>query len=423
MFRLLTVSTLLLFVLIAGTASPASAKYASIVVDAKTGRILHSVNESTKNYPASLTKIMTLFMTFEAIRDGRLKLDQMLPVSRVASGRSPSKLYLKRGDRISVEDAISALVTKSANDVATVLAEAMGQTERKFARLMTKRAHELGMKDTTFRNASGLPHRGQLSTALDMAILARTLLQEFPREYRYFAQKSFTWDGKTHKNHNKLLESYPGADGIKTGYIRAAGFNLVASAKRNGVRVIAVLFGGKSPKKRNAQVAKLMDRGFETLSSALVASKGVKKDTGVATRLIPPAAAATLDRSRDPASTKSGPVKVAALPKQTASVAAAAAPTVRRPAQLNSWAVQVGAYNRYAPAHFAVSRAARAVPSLLGSQFAIVKQKSSRRRGPDIYKARLLVQTESRARQSCNALKRRNIDCMVIWMGPADANS
>lgn len=421
MFRLLTVSTFLIFALIAGMTTPATAKYASIVVDAKTGRILHSVNENTKNYPASLTKIMTLYMTFEAIKDGKLKLDQMLPVSRVAAGRSPSKLYLKRGDKISVEDAISALVTKSANDVATVLAEAMGQTERKFARLMTKRANELGMKNTTFRNASGLPHRGQLSTALDMAVLARALLRDFPREYHYFAQKSFTWDGKTHKNHNKLLETYPGADGIKTGYIRASGFNLVASAKRNGVRVIAVLFGGKSPNKRNAQVARLMDLGFKTMSGALIASNGVKEDTGVAARLISPAAAATLDRESVPAPKKSKPIRVAALPKQTASIAPAQ--TIRRPAQLNSWAVQVGAYNRYAPAHFAVSRAARAVPSLLGSKFAIVKQKSSRRRGPDIYKARLLVQTESRARQSCNALKRRKIDCMVIWMGPADANS
>ena len=184
MFRLLTVPTLLIFALFVGMAAPATAKYASIVVDAKTGRILHSVNETTKNYPASLTKIMTLYMTFEAIREGKLKLDQMLPVSRVAAGRSPSKLHLKRGDKISVEDAISALVTKSANDVATVLAEAIGQTERKFARLMTERANALGMKDTTFRNASGLPHRGQLSTALDMAILARALLQDFPREYQ-----------------------------------------------------------------------------------------------------------------------------------------------------------------------------------------------------------------------------------------------
>jgi D-alanyl-D-alanine carboxypeptidase len=423
LFRLLTVPTLLIFALVAGMATPATAKYASIVVDAKTGRILHSVNETTKNYPASLTKIMTLYMTFEAIRDGKLKLDQMLPVSRVAAGRSPSKLYLKRGDKISVEDAISALVTKSANDVATVLAEAMGQTERKFARLMTERANALGMKDTTFRNASGLPHRGQLSTALDMAILARALLQDFPREYRYFAQKSFTWDGKTHKNHNKLLETYQGADGIKTGYIRAAGFNLVASAKRNGVRVIAVLFGGKTPKKRNAQVAKLMDEGFRTLSGALIASNEVKEDAVMAARLISPAAAAMLDKRSVPAPAQTKPIKVAALPKQTASLAPAGGQTIRRPAQLNSWAVQVGAYNRYAPAHFAVSRAARAVPSLLGSKFAIVKQKSSRSRGPDIYKARLLVQTESRARQSCDALKRRKIDCMVIWMGPADANS
>jgi len=192
LFRLLVVLIFGFTVFVSG-ANPASARYASIVVEAKTGLILHSVNAETKNYPASLTKIMTLFMTFEALKKRTLRLKQKLPVSRVAEGRSPSKLGLRRGQTITVENTIKALVTKSANDVATVLAEAMGGTERKFARMMTKRARALGMKDTTFKNASGLPNRGQLSTARDMAILGRAVLSGHPKMYRHFSREGFTY--------------------------------------------------------------------------------------------------------------------------------------------------------------------------------------------------------------------------------------
>ena len=406
MFRLLILLGLLLgsFSALPGAAQ---ARYAAIVVDADTGRILHAENAETELYPASLTKIMTIFMTFEAVREGSLKLDQRLPVSRVAAGRAPSKLGLKMGETISVEDAISALVTKSANDVATVLAEAIGGTERKFARLMTERARELGMKDTTFQNASGLPNRGQLSTATDMAVLARAVLARFPREYRYFSQRSFAWRGASHKNHNKLLDSYDGVDGIKTGYISASGFNLVASAKRNDVRIIAVMFGGKTSKARNDRVAALLDIGF-TQTAKLAA----RPEKSIAARssgswLIPQANAAVMDRAPAP------------VAKAAPAIRTTSRPTTDRPANLNSWAIQVGAFNRYAPAHLAVTKAARAVPDLLGSKFAIVRQKSDSRKRPDIFKARLLVDTESKARQSCEQLKRRDVDCMVIWMGPS----
>ena len=411
MFRLLIFLTLVCG-MFGAISDRATAKYAVIVVDADNGRIIHAINAETKNYPASLTKIMTLFMTFEALKNGTLSLDQKLPVSRVAAGRSPSRLDLKKGDTITVDDAISALVTKSANDVATVLAEAMGGTERKFARLMTTRAREMGMKDTTFKNASGLPSRGQLSTATDMAILARALLDRFPNEYKYFSKSSFTWNGRAHKNHNKLLETYDGADGIKTGYIRASGFNLVASARRNGVRLIAVMFGGKSPRHRNKHVAEMLDQGFRAVTRVASAGKPAEET------LTRAAVAATM-----PSPEENKPRRPTPPPAPKVAAALPGSSTVRRPADLNSWAIQVGAYNRYAPAHIAVTRAARAVPSLLGTRFAIVRQKSTRRRGPDIFKARLLVNTESRAHQSCQALKRRKIDCMVIWMGPANSSS
>jgi D-alanyl-D-alanine carboxypeptidase len=395
LFRLL-VLLIVGFVVVIGSTDHASARYAAIVVEAKTGRVLHSTNAETKNYPASLTKIMTLFMTFEALKTGKLKLKQKLKVSRVAEGRSPSKLGLRRGETITVDSAIKALVTKSANDVATVLAEGMGGTERKFAVLMTRRARALGMKDTTFKNASGLPNRGQLSTARDMAILARAVLYGHPKMYRHFSRKSFTYKGRTYKSHNRLMSRYKGMDGIKTGYIRASGFNLVASARRGGKRVIAVVFGGKTSKTRDRHVAKLLDRGFSSLQTVF-AKSGKQKNL----------AASNLGAQH----------RAVRKVKKTAG---APPPLVVNPAsgRIRSWAIQVGAYNRYGPAHLAVTRAARAVPSLLGNKFRIVRHQSKTRRGLKIYKARLLVPSKSNARNSCRALKRRKIDCMVIWMGP-----
>ena len=247
------------------TATPAQAKYAAVVVDAETGEVLHARNSNTRRYPASLVKMMTLYMVFDALEKGELKLNQRLRVSRRAAGMPPSKLGLRRGQTIRVKDAILALVTKSANDVAVVVAEALGRTESQFAKKMTKKARRLGMKRTTFRNASGLPNRKQLSTARDMATLARALIRDFPQHYHYFNTKSFKYKGRRYRNHNKLLRTYKGADGIKTGYIRAAGYNLVASSVRNGRRVIAVVFGGKTSRSRNRHTATLLDRGFKRL--------------------------------------------------------------------------------------------------------------------------------------------------------------
>jgi len=247
------------------TAAPAQAKYASVVIDAETGEVLHAKNSNTRNHPASLVKMMTLYMVFDALEKRQFKLNQGLRVSRRAAGMPPSKLGLRRGQTIRVKDAILALVTKSANDVAVVVAEAIGGTESQFAQKMTKKARQPGMKRTTFRNASGLPNRRQLSTARDMATLANALIRDFPQCYHYFATKRFKYRGRSYRNHNKLLRTYSGTDGIKTGYIRASGYNLVASSVRNGRRVIAVVFGGKTSRSRNRHTATLLDRGFKRL--------------------------------------------------------------------------------------------------------------------------------------------------------------
>ncbi|MCG8509627.1 MAG: D-alanyl-D-alanine carboxypeptidase, partial [Rhodospirillales bacterium] len=254
------------FLFMALAPSPGLAKYASFVVDADTGAVYHSVNADTRNYPASLTKMMTLYLVFEALDQRKWTLNKKLKVSSRAARQPASKLALRAGTTITVKNAILALVTKSANDVATVVAEAMSKSERNFALKMTATARRIGMSRTTFRNASGLPNRSQLSTARDMATLARALINHYPQYYHFFSTPKFTYAGLTHRNHNKLLLSYKGADGIKTGYIRASGFNLVTSVNTGGRQIVAVVMGGKTGASRNAQMTKLIGRYLKKAS-------------------------------------------------------------------------------------------------------------------------------------------------------------
>lgn len=241
---------------------PAVAGYAAHVVDAHTGAVLHSENADVHNYPASLAKMMTLYLVFESLDHGVIGFHTALPVSARAAARPPSKIGLRAGTRIALRDAIRTLATKSANDVATVVAEYFSGSEDRFARLMTARARALGMTQTTFRNASGLPDTRQRTTARDMVTLALALYERFPHYAHFFAGHSVTWRGKRYRNTNRLLTSYPGMDGIKTGYIRASGFNLAASARRDGTHIVAVVMGGKTAKRRDARVRELLDRAF-----------------------------------------------------------------------------------------------------------------------------------------------------------------
>jgi D-alanyl-D-alanine carboxypeptidase len=250
---------------IAGMPPPAAAApgRAAIVVDMRDGSTLYESRADARQQPASLTKMMTLYMTFEALRDGRLGLDQRVPVSRHAAGMPASKVGFRVGERVSVRHLIRAAAIRSGNDAAVVLAEAIGGTESRFAEMMTARARLLGMRATTFRNASGLTAPGHLSTPRDMALLARHLHYDFPQYWNIFGREDTVAFGRRINNTNRLLRSYRGADGIKTGYTRAAGFNLAASAERNGRHVVAVLFGGRSSAARNRDVARLLDIGFE----------------------------------------------------------------------------------------------------------------------------------------------------------------
>jgi D-alanyl-D-alanine carboxypeptidase len=245
-------------------ASPAwASKYASIVIDMETGQVLHDRDADETRHPASLTKVMTLYLVFDAIESGKLKLSDRLTVSKAASRAQPSKLGLKAGTTIKVEDAIRALVTKSANDVAIVIAEKLGGgTEAKFVTKMNAKAKELGMHATTFRNASGLPDKRQVTTARDMAKLAEAVYLDHKSRYNYFALSSFTWGKRKYLNHNELLRRVDGVDGIKTGFTNASGYNLMASAERNGRRVIAIMLGGTTGRSRDAHVRDLIEAAF-----------------------------------------------------------------------------------------------------------------------------------------------------------------
>ncbi len=240
--------------------SDANPKYAAIVVDAVTGDVLYEANADSRRYPASLTKMMTLYVLFEDLERGRFKLGSKFKVSQNAARQPPSKLGLKPGEAISVEDAIKALVTKSANDVATVVGENVAGSVPAFADRMTKTARALGMKSTVFRNPHGLPDRGQYTTARDMMKLGVALQVRFPKYYPYFSTRSFTWKGRTMGNHNRLLGSVQGVDGIKTGYINASGFNLVSSVKRDGRKLVAVVMGGRTSRSRDAHMRDLIAR-------------------------------------------------------------------------------------------------------------------------------------------------------------------
>lgn len=252
-------------VLTLGASPTATAeKYASIVIDLERDEVLHARHADAPRYPASLTKAMTLYMLFDAMKAGEVRLHESLPVSRAAAKQPPSSLRLRAGSTITTKDAINALVTKSANDVAVVVAERLGGTEARFATLMTAKARDMGMENTTFRNASGLPDSQQLSTARDMAVLAERLLEDHADYYGYFSNKKFSWGRATYKNHNRLIGTVVGVDGIKTGYTRASGFNLMTSAKRRGRRVVAIMFGGSTARSRDQHVTDLIEAAYKS---------------------------------------------------------------------------------------------------------------------------------------------------------------
>ena len=237
---------------------PPTSRYAAIVVNASNGKVLHETRPDAIRFPASLTKMMTIYLLFEQLDRGKISKSTLIPISARAAAQPASKLWMKAGTSITVDKAIQALAVKSANDVAYAVAEFLGGSEAKFAAVMTAKARSLGMKSTRFKNASGLPNRAQVTTARDMAKLGIALKKRFPRHFHYFGRSSFTFRGKTIRGHNKVLKQLRGANGIKTGYTKSSGYNLVTSVSRSGKTVVGVILGENSGRLRNQHMVQLM---------------------------------------------------------------------------------------------------------------------------------------------------------------------
>lgn len=356
--------------------------YSSIVVDAATGNVLQAANPDAPRHPASLAKLMTLYMVFEALRDRRISSDELVPVSAHAASMEPSKLGIVPGMRLTVQEAILALVTKSANDAAAALGEQLGGSEDRFAEMMTLRARALGMSHTTFTNASGLPDPDEWSTARDLAILARHIVLDFPNDYPLFSTPSFTYQHRVIFNHDRMLQTYPGADGLKTGYTEASGHNLITSAVHGNVRLIGVVLGAASNPERDAHMAVLLNQGFDQMGvpperRIMVASR--------VPSLVSTAHAATLleQPARQPPRTRT----------------AAAAPI---------WSIQVGSFGteRAARGAAAIARRAAADGEIR------VETVSARRK--TVWRAQVTGLSPAEAQNACSVLARHRTRCVVL---------
>ena len=382
---------LLATVLAAGVAAlPAAARaqvgsdrYSSIVVDAATGNVLEAANPDAPRHPASLAKLMTLYMAFEALRDRRITAEQLVPVSAHAASMEPSKLGLLPGTRLTVEEAILGLVTKSANDAASALGELLGGSEDRFAQMMTLRARALGMSHTTFTNASGLPDPDEWTTARDLAILARRLLTDFPGFYSFFSTPSFTFQHRVIFNHDRMLQTYPGADGMKTGYTEASGHNLITSAVHSGVRLVGVVLGAASNPERDTHMAMLLNQGFEEMD-------------------VPPERRTTTVASRLPSLVSTA--HAATLTEQS-EIQPARARTTPPP---SAWTIQVGSFASEKVAREAAQNARRVAD---GGEPHV---ELASQHGRTAWRAQVTGLTAPEAQNACSALMRHKATCMVL---------
>jgi D-alanyl-D-alanine carboxypeptidase len=364
-----------------------SDRYSSIVVDAATGKVLEQANPDALRHPASLTKLMTLYLTFEALRDRRITLNQLVPVSEHAASMEPTKLGLVPGMQVTVQQAILGLVTKSANDAAAALGELLGGSEDRFAEMMTLRARAMGMTHTTFTNASGLPDPDQWTTARDLATLGRRLVTDFPGDYHYFSTPSFMFRRQLIANHDNLLKYYPGVDGMKTGYTDASGHNLETSAVRGGIRLIGVVLGAASNGERDAHMVALLNQGFDEMG-------------------VSPPTHGTLVAARTPSLV--GTAHAATLTDVRATETRMAAAPRTDPPTGTAWAIQTGSYRTEKVARDVVQDARRAAGS------GEVRVEHVTIRGLPLWRASVVGLTEAHAQGACATLERSGTACVVI---------
>ena len=383
--------------------------YTSIVIDAETGTVISESNADSPHFPASLTKMMTLYLIFEALDKGRIHLDTQLPVSEHAASQSPTKLDLSPGETISVKDVILGLVTRSANDAAVVAAEWLAGSEEIFAQHMTAKARALGMSHTFFHNASGLPDPDQITTARDLAKLARALYHDFPDMYPYFATREFVFRGEVITTHNHLMDQFDGMDGIKTGYIRASGFNLAASAVRNNHRLIGVVMGGDSAHARDLRMAALLNDGF---------SRTAPDTTGtLVASAPPPAAAAQAFSSGDGAfESQSFGARAKRVLRHLSPIGTAEASTGKASrggdVETGRWGIQVGAFAQQGAAEKAAHSALAALPSAKGHSVSVTKPGAVEK--DRYYRARIGGFSEKDAERACQALHKKHRDCALV---------
>lgn len=440
-------------------------RHAALVINADNGKILLNESAYAIRYPASLTKMMTLYLTFEALKSGKLQWNKMLPASSLAAMQPQTNISLQEGDRISVQTAVLALIIRSANDASVVLAEALGGSKENFAYMMTEKARDLGMKNTVFRNPNGLPDKDQHTTAYDMAMLGIALRKDFPEYYSLFKTQQFSYNGRTYKGHNKVLNRLDGVDGIKTGYIGASGFNLVSSIKKDGVNLVGVVLGGRSGAERDNYMVSILKKNYDEQYALLHNGKSATQvadaqeepkaptDTGIFSRLA--SAAPSLitnanaedeqgDRTteesvamQEPSTTPEKPAplrsnkfnisvtpeikeasdlkpntldhQMASLADKTASLSRNSAAEMSKP-----WGIQFGAYSDKNAAEKAAEKALGLVSRNLDTaQIAIATEGKE---GKAIHRARLGNLTRKEARTACQILQAANSQCFALMV-------
>ncbi|CUX36290.1 D-alanyl-D-alanine carboxypeptidase [Agrobacterium tumefaciens] len=406
-------------------ASPAQAGYAHFIMDANTGKVLASRNADVLNHPASLTKMMTLYMTFEALHAGRLRWDQKITMSKNGASVIPSKLYVRQGQTFTVREAVYGMIVKSANDMAEGMGDHLGGSEARFAEMMTRKARQLGMSKTVFRNASGLPSKSQVTTARDMAKLGLALQRDFPKEYGLFAMESFSFRGKRIRGHNNLMYRYQGMDGIKTGYTNASGFNLVSAINHNGRRVVGVVLGGKTARSRDAQMAALLEKALPQASRSrnteqLVASANVSRTFDVAATAVPTASVPPTsvplpmfaERRADPVAMQIATANSQMADMMQVSAIPRPAPAAATTGQRSRWEVQIAATDSEAAARSLLANAR----SNIGNYAGIAPYTEAVQSGSaTLYRARFTgFEDQSSAVSACKELKAQSYACVVM---------
>ncbi|MGE0109679.1 MAG: serine hydrolase [Bdellovibrionales bacterium] len=396
-------------------------KYADIVIEADTGYILRSRNRNAQRYPASLTKMMTLYLVFQAIERGEISLETEFKVSSLAARQPASKLGLNAGERISVYDGIMSLITLSANDVAVVMAEGVGGSVQRFVSMMNRQALTLGMNHTQFKNPSGLPHRRQYTTAQDMAVLAQALIYHYPSFYPYFSKQEHDYDGRTLHGHNRLQAKYRGMDGIKTGYTDASGFNLTSSAVRNGTRLIGVVLGGTTAQRRDKQMATILDTSFQKVqrsSIQRVLAQGMPRYKNSEYITLASKNGAFHEQTRPStkylARPKNDPPK-----NEKTYIASPSIDSPNRPTppqivkQETQWGLQIGAFSEISGAERMLIETAQQSGRLLKDARQSL-QKLTMTDGSTMYRARFLGIDQQTARDVCAHLLKKGQKCLVV---------